>query len=108
MANCSVQHFVGSKGDVLNRSLLSHLVALCYTKLQGLPAKANRRDAVAGDRHVSQIKTPKSMANHSFRFMISTFKLSNIFFRPRPHLKNVPLGERTMVDYGYGPRHAGH
>ena len=53
---------------------------------------------------MSQGKKPKPMSDRSFNLMVWTFKLTDLFFRPRRHLNKVPLGEgMVVVDYACGP-----
>lgn len=44
------------------------------------------------------------MSERSFKFMVWAFKLADLFFRQRRHLKKVPLRQgMVVVDYGCGP-----
>ncbi len=46
----------------------------------------------------------KPMSDRHFKGMVWLFKLGDLFFRPRRHLKKVPLREgMVVVDYGCGP-----
>ena len=49
-------------------------------------------------------KKLKPMSDLSFKFMVWAFKLTDIFFRQRRHLKKIPLRQgMVVIDYGCGP-----
>lgn len=53
---------------------------------------------------MSQEKKPKPMSDTSFKLMMWTFRLIDLFVRPRRRLAKVPVREgMTVVDYGCGP-----
>jgi ubiquinone/menaquinone biosynthesis C-methylase UbiE len=53
---------------------------------------------------MSQENKPKAMSDASFKLMTWTFRLVDLFARPRRHLAKVQVREgMTVVDYGCGP-----
>jgi len=53
---------------------------------------------------MSQENKPKPMSDASFKLMMWTFRLIDLFVRPRRRLAKVPVREgMTVVDYGCGP-----
>lgn len=53
---------------------------------------------------MSEENKPKAMSDASFKLMTWTFRLVDLFARPRRHLAKVPVREgMTVVDYGCGP-----
>ena len=53
---------------------------------------------------MSEEKKLKPMSDISFKCMVWTFKLMDLFLSPRRHLKKVTLREgMVVVDYGCGP-----
>ena len=53
---------------------------------------------------MSEENKPKAMSDASFKLMTWTFRLVDLFARPRRHLAKVQVREgMTVVDYGCGP-----